>query len=165
MPDCPAFDPAFPLERRADFSFAVLEHCWVVEYLDWNMVMIRRLRSFAAVACAGLFSQLILAGSGFACGMPTMSHAQVGVATGAAMAGMEMPASEQPTPSPSDEAPCHLPWAPAGCQPMAPCAPALMTSAMVTFDGPAPVVETVREQHAIAPPTRTVPPELPPPRA
>ena len=130
-----------------------------------NMATMRRIRTFAAVASAALSFQLILAGSGFACVMPAMTHAEVGAATDAGMAGMEMPASDQPTPRSSDDAPCHLPWAPAGCQPMAPCAPAVMTSAMVTFDAPAPVVETVREQRTTAPPTRTVPPELPPPRA
>ena len=129
------------------------------------MVTIRRFRSFAAMASAGLFFQLILTGSGFACVMPAMAHAEIDAPTGAAMAGMDMPASDRPMPSSSDDAPCHLPWAPAGCQPMAPCTPPVMTSAVVTFDAPAPVVETVREQHAIAPPTRTVPPELPPPRA
>lgn len=136
------------------------------EYLYGQMVTMRRFRAFAAVASAGLFFQLILAGSGFACVMPAMSHAEKGMAqAGGAMAGMEMPVSEQSAPNSSDETPCHLPWAPAGCQPMAPCAPAVMTSAMVTFDAPAPVVETVREQHAVAPPTRTIAPELPPPRA
>ena len=129
------------------------------------MVTIRRFRAFAAIASFGLFLQLMLAGSGFACVMPTMSHADGGPAQVAAvMAGMKMPASTQSAPNPSGEAPCRLPWSPAGCQPMAPCSPAVMTAAMVTFDSPASVVESVTGRAAIAPPTRTVAPELPPPR-
>lgn len=130
------------------------------------MTSMRRIRAFAAVATAGLFFQVILAGSGFTCVMPVAAHADKGAAVADRdMAGMQMPVSDQSAPNSSDDTPCHLPWAPAGCQPMAPCTPAVMISAMVTFDASARVVEAVREQYAVAPPTRTVPPELPPPRA
>jgi len=130
-----------------------------------KMTTIKRIRVFAAIAFAGLFLQLILAGSGFACVIPTASHGGDGaMASGATMVGMEMPASDQSIPASPDETPCHLPWAPAGCQPMAPCSPAVMTSPAVTFDSPPSVVEGVSRHTVIAPPTRTVPPELPPPR-
>lgn len=136
------------------------------------MSMFRRFRAFTAVAVVALVGQLVLAGSGIACVMPAMAHE--GQASGqsaeAAMAGMEMPASSPsdhaPAPSgESNDGPCHLPWAPAGCQPMAPCSPSVMVSRAVTLTTGASHAVRVVVHVAVAPASRTVPPEPPPPRA
>ena len=131
------------------------------QYLKDNMVSVRRFRPLAAIASAVLLVQLILAGSGFACVTPGMSE---DAARDAMMAGMEMP-SDLSAPQSSNEAPCHLPWAPAGCQPMAPCSPAVMPPAIVTLASNPGHAQCVTPPVAIAPPSRTVRPEPPPPRA
>ena len=131
-----------------------------------SMPTMRRFRPFAAITSAGLLFQLILAGSGFGCVMQTMPHPTSQDAAMAGMAtGMEMPLSDQTVPPASDETPCRLPWAPVGCQPMAPCSPAVMPSAIVILASVPGPVQSVTGRVAIAPPTRTIPPEPPPPRA
>ena len=86
----------------------------------------RRLRRATALLASTFMLHLVLVGSGFACVMPVMD----------AMHGMAMSGSDQPTDGTdmvamsgmhdSDQSstpagtPCDFPWAPDGCQSMAP---------------------------------------------
>jgi hypothetical protein len=83
------------------------------------------------------------------------------------MPGMDMSGAQQQPGGESghDHAPCTFPWAPDGCQSMAPCAPTALTSH----------AEALRVLHAVPSPVASLdvrtpasiksPPELPPPRA
>lgn len=125
--------------------------------------MSRFVRAAAGILVVALL-QLVLLESGYAC--LAMSD---GSAAGATMAGMTMPgesgSSDRPAGDGQEQAPCEFPWAPNGCQSIAPCAPAAVTvasapavSAFLLHDAPMTLV-----QLAPAAPSRA--PELPPPRA
>ena len=88
------------------------------------------------------------------------------------MAGMDMvgiPAAEGTAPSSHshgpDGAPCDQPGTPEACQIMAPCAGAFVavvpSRTRTLADVPAAVLAVI----VATPPSRTIPPELPPPRA
>jgi hypothetical protein len=111
--------------------------------------MHRRRRWFATFAALFVL-QLVFVESGYACAMPTMGTT--------AMAGMTMPAH------PGHETPCRFPWAPDGCQSMAPCAPAALTTPSVTLAAGPQLVAAVPALVVRTPPSETPPPELPPPR-
>jgi hypothetical protein len=109
--------------------------------------------------------QLVLVESGYVCRMP--ANGPVGASD---MAGMQMPgrADHSPTaPAQHDkqDAPCRFPWAPNGCQAMAPCAPAAVTVASAVIASFAPAANVLPQLVALAPPALTMAPELPPPRA
>jgi hypothetical protein len=117
--------------------------------------MHRRRRWFATLAALFLL-QLVFVESGYACAMPTMGTTP--------MAGMTMPAHpghEIPT---DGHKPCRFPWAPDGCQSMAPCAPAALATASVTLAAAPQLVAVVPALIVRTPPSETPPPELPPPR-
>jgi hypothetical protein len=125
----------------------------------------RRSRRSSALAALLLVLQFIVLGSGFVCVAPGMDD---GTAS-AGMAQMDMsgglPTPNAPRHAPSDRAPCSFPWAPANCSSMAPCAPAAVASPTVALL-PAPAAEyDVERLIVLAPPSRSTPPELPPPRA
>ncbi len=102
--------------------------------------------------------QLVFVGGGFVCPM-----GGVGAAHGAAPATMasmpDMPAGHQ------HGTPCRLPWAPAGCSAATSCMPAAVTAAPVTVHLPAPAPERAAELVVLAPLSRTIAPDFPPPRA
>ncbi len=125
----------------------------------------RGLRPLTALVSGALLLQLVLAGGGFACVMPEGGGMRAAEAS--SMPGMTMSAdAEGSVQSPSsDKAPCRLPWAPAGCQPMAPCAPAVVASAALVLAVPPTPIAEVATLVVLAPPSRSTPPELPPPRA
>ena len=124
----------------------------------------RRLVRPVAFLLTFVLLQLVLVESGYACRMPADVSGQ-----GSAMAGMQMPGAGEHSPSAPTEqhqqkAPCQFPWAPGGCQAMAPCAPSALTvasTATLSFapERPAPV-----QLALLAPPALTSAPELPPPR-
>lgn len=131
--------------------------------------MRRSVRRIAALLSGALLLQLVLVGSGFACALPMQMATDAPGADMTAMAGMDMPSTDAApipasTPAP-DDAPCRLPWAPAGCQSMAPCAPTVVASAVVTVSLPPGAVATEVTLAVLGPLTRSIPPELPPPRA
>jgi hypothetical protein len=130
------------------------------------MRLMRRSRRLPALAALVLMLQLILLGSGLACAIPGMGDhtANAGMAQMDMDSGSSMPSAPQHAPD-HDGSPCSLPWAPAGCHSMAPCAPAAVASQTVALL-PAPLVEHEMARLVIlAPPSRSIPPELPPPRA
>ena len=127
-----------------------------------------RVRRFAALLSGALLLQLVLVGSGFACAVPMdMSAAATGDAS-STMPGMDMggPQTSSPSKAPSsDPSPCRLPWVPAGCQSMAPCAPTVIASTTLSVSLPHLTAGSVLRLVVLTPPSRAIPPELPPPRA
>jgi hypothetical protein len=132
-----------------------------------SLKIMRRPRRFAALAAFLTLLQFIVLGSGVACAMPGISGGDA-----SSMASMSMDMGPGKTPMPTtpqapahDQAPCRLPWAPANCYGMAPCAPAALTSVAARLLPP-PVVPSDKAQLIVlAPPSIAAPPELPPPRA
>jgi hypothetical protein len=128
--------------------------------------MMRHPRRLRATAALVLMLQLILLGSGLACAMPGMrDHA-----TSVGMAQMDMGSgtstSTAPQQSPTQGGtPCSFPWAPAGCHSMAPCAPVAVATQTVALVPAPPVEHEMAGLVVLAPPSRSTPPELPPPRA
>ena len=123
----------------------------------------RHSRRIVALLVTLLFAHTMGVGSGFACVMPAMADPSA-----AAMAGMDMSgmAEQQSGDAPSKErAPCDFPWAPDGCELMAPCGP-LAIASLAQVPQPAAVVPALAGQRAVLmPPSMTRAPELPPPRA
>lgn len=134
------------------------------------------------VATLLLFSlgfQLPLAAVGVTCVMPRGGASHVSNAgtsamdmAGMDMAGMDMtgmPAGEGGAPSSHshgpDGAPCDQPGTPEACQVMAPCAGAFVAVAPTRARPTAHVPVAVLAVSVAMPPSRTIPPELPPPRA
>lgn len=107
---------------------------------------------------------LVLVSSGFPCTLPM--H---GMTAGEAMAGMPMGdeagASVLPNTAPPANTPCRFPWAPGGCQSMAPCAPAAVQSGVVMHSMPAIRAERALHVDVATPESLTRAPEPPPPRA
>lgn len=135
--------------------------------------MHRPFRRVAALVSSLLLLQSVLIGSGFACalpmpmGQPTPAGAELSTAM-SDMTGMDMSGSQQQPSSKapgSDGSPCRLPWAPAGCQSMAPCAPVAIAE---TAEVASPLVRgaySIAALDVLTPPSRSTPPELPPPKA
>jgi len=103
---------------------------------------------------------LVLLGSGFGCAWASSASSTSMAAMG--MAGMPQNASQ-----PDDRAPsgCQFPWAPNGCQTMAPCAPAALLSVTFALPASGSIPEAAPPFVVIAPRSLTRAPELPPPRA
>jgi hypothetical protein len=123
--------------------------------------MRRLLRPLCAILMVVLL-QLLLVESGYAC-----------LATGAAagdntMAGMAMPAPGSGNSAPAEHgspAPCRFPWAPNGCQTMAPCAPSVLAVGAMALPLPDVPHGTPVTREPLAHVSVSQPPELPPPRA
>lgn len=115
-------------------------------------------RRIIAALSALLVFQLVFVESGYAC---SRMDSEMG-----AMAGMSTPSAvhvEGPAPA-GQQPPCRFPWAPDGCQSMAPCAPATIVAASrMLSEPPAPIV-AIPLLAVLMPPSATSPPDLPPPR-
>ncbi len=89
------------------------------------------------------------------------------------MAGMDMPEMDMAgtgqkqsgKESEHHHAPCDFPWAPEGCQSMAPCAPIALASITEPLRTPDAMPSSVAPAGVLTPPSIKLPPELPPPRA
>ena len=80
---------------------------------------------------------------------------------GSASAGADQKAPVQH----HERVPCNLPWAPGSCTGLAPCAPpVILTVAAALLPIPGSDQDAV-QLAMVAPQSRTIPPELPPPRA
>ena len=150
-------------------------------------LLMARIRRITALFVTVLLAQLLLVESGFACQMPGMEQDAGGAMAASAevvagmdmsgmdmsgmdmsgmdMSGMDMPSSPSDTGDPSDESPCRFPWAPAGCQSMAPCGPAALAVLTPALTVPKAAPGVVLALAVLAPPSQARPPELPPPRA
>lgn len=133
----------------------------------------------AMLTLLSLGLQLALAAAGVTCVMPSGGTALVSDAgaSGMDMAGMDMagmgmtgiPAGDGGTPASHghghDGAPCDQPGTPEACQIMAPCAAAFVAVAPSRARTLADVPAAVLAVSVATPQSRTIPPELPPPRA
>ncbi len=139
-------------------------------------------RRITALVMSLLLAHLAWVGSGFACDMTTMAHSgsdaiaamdmsddMAGMdMTGMDMAGMDMSGTTKPLSGSESEhhhAPCDFPWAPEGCQSMAPCAPIALAAVTELFARPDAKQSSVAALGVLTPPSIKRPPELPPPRA
>lgn len=137
----------------------------------------RRFRRVTALFLGLFLAQLTLAGSAYAC----VAHAQHGAERHAAMA---MPAvlgqgAAAPLPAaggvaigdyhscgaPGSSMPCALPGSGASCGGAGACATALLDCAAVTASDALSTPAALRVDRALTPPSRTLAPELPPPRS
>jgi hypothetical protein len=140
---------------------------------------VKRSPLVATLTLCSLTLQLALAAVGVTCVMPSggSAHAtSAGVAemdmAGMDMSGMDMagmPAREGTAPSSHshgpDGAPCDQPGTAEACQIMAPCASAFVAVTPNRARSSADVPAVVLAVSVATPPSRTIPPELPPPRA
>jgi hypothetical protein len=161
-----ATDLAYPARHVTPPPRPYLNSSHTLWYAHQGMRRFRR--RLAALVSGALLLQLVLVGSGFACIMPAMGGTSAAAtADVASMPGMDMStdlqgSTQQPA---SNQAPCHPPWVPASCQPMAPCAPAAVTSPALVLSLPRADVNDVVALVVLAPASRSTAPELPPPRA
>ncbi|MGI8497933.1 MAG: hypothetical protein ACR2OG_10180 [Gemmatimonadaceae bacterium] len=127
------------------------------------------LRRMTAVISGALLLQLVVTGSGRACATSAMAAMHAGAAGASSMPGMDVHGStrhsDQAQAPDSDPSPCQLPWAPAGCQPMAPCSPTAVASAVLRLSSPHAGDSQAAALVVIAPTSRSTPPDPPPPRA
>ena len=130
----------------------------------------------ATLLSLSLGFQLALAAVGVTCVMPSGGEthsASAGMAEmDMDMAGMDMagiPAGEGTAPASHshgpDGSPCDQPGTPEACQIMAPCAGAFVAATPSRTRALADVPTAVLAVSVATPPSRTIPPELPPPRA
>ena len=133
----------------------------------------------ATLLSLSLGLQLALAAVGVTCVLPSGGAAHVSSAgtsqmdmAGMDMAGMDManmPADDGSEPASHshgpDGAPCDQPGTPEACQVMAPCAGAFVGVAPSRARALADVPAAVLAVSVATPASRTIPPELPPPRA
>lgn len=133
----------------------------------------------ATLLSLALGLQLALAAVGVTCVMPSGGTAHVSNAgmsqmdmAGMDMAGMDMagmPAGEDTAPSSHshgpDGAPCDQPGTAEACQIMAPCAGAFVAVAPSRARASADIPAAVLAVSVATPSSRTIPPEIPPPRA
>ena len=132
------------------------------------MRLTRRLAALASI-CSLVTAFLVT--SGFVCSgaeaashMPDMpgmdmSHMIAGQQADGGSANTSGGAQETVPPS------CEFPWAPSGCTSMAPCAPAAVAVHRVSLPPLSPGVLAVASASPLQPPSETIAPELPPPRA
>jgi hypothetical protein len=133
-----------------------------------------RPRRLTALLVSFFLLHAMWAGSGFACTMSamgqssrtTMAAMDMSSAdmTGMDMAGTAASGDMGHTPS-HDHEPCNLPWAPAGCESMAPCGPTALASSPQLVRVPAAVPSAVSELAVLTPPSTNRSPEPPPPKA
>jgi hypothetical protein len=123
----------------------------------------------------GLISTLslvatFLVASGFVC-VSTESGTHMADMAGMDMGNMPMEQHTSGTGSPPHDTPstppasCDFPWAPSGCQSMAPCAAAASVAQQVSLPDISSIVFHVASASIRQPPSETIAPELPPPRA
>lgn len=112
--------------------------------------------------------QLVLARDGTTCVMPGDDHDGMEMATMAQtsvdMSMMDMSSDAAPTGA-SQEPSCDHESAATACLVMARCAGGFVTLAGTVDDRAHPLSERIVLATIVMPPSRTIPPELPPPRA
>jgi hypothetical protein len=112
--------------------------------------------------------QLVLARDGTTCVMPGVEHDGMAMAMAgqpaAGMSGMDMPLDVSPDAT-GRESSCDHESAATACLVMAPCASGFVPIAETVDDDAGALPERIAVATILMPPSRTTPPELPPPRA
>lgn len=121
--------------------------------------MPRRLASAAAALFLAL--QFVLLGSGFTCITPNpaergMSDRHMNMGSASMTATVQAPAEQEP---------CHAPGMPSESHAMAPCAAAAVAAPVPSFLIAPSYAHEAERLIVLTPPSRTTPPDLPPPRA
>lgn len=124
------------------------------------MTMTRRLTSAAAALFLAL--QFVLLGSGFTCITPNPSERGMSDRMDMNMGSASATATVQ---APAEQEPCHVPWMPADCHAMAPCAAAAVAAPVVSLLIAPSYAHETEQLIVLAPSSRTIAPDLPPPRA
>jgi len=124
------------------------------------------LRRFAPLLLVPLVFQVALAAKAVVCvNQPTPASDTASTQ----MAGMDMSGAKSERDGSesnrSNQSPCNRPFGPAGCQALAVCASGALVPAQSARRELVRAVATVDVLSALAPPSRSTPPELPPPRA
>jgi len=116
-----------------------------------------------AFASSLLLIGLVMATSGFVCDSTSIG--------GASMSGMDMGASQHSATADSPRVPgapavpCRLPWAPGGCTSMVLCSHSAVAATGIGIEPLVEITQRTFTMVAVAPPSETPAPELPPPRA
>jgi hypothetical protein len=157
------------LELRAPFGY-----CFIEFPVGFPRVVIDRhedMRPSRLVALLLSFSfalQLLLARDGTTCVMPGADHREMGMATMAQMpvdmSAMDMSLDALPD-APPQESSCNHESATTTCLVMAPCASGFLAIAATVNEDVGALPERIAVATVVMPPSRTSPPELPPPRA
>ena len=134
-----------------------------------------RLRRPTALLVSFFLVHAMWAGSGFACSMSPMGQSSRTMMAamdmssadmpGMDMAGMAVPPGDMGHTPSHDHEPCNLPWAPDGCDSMAPCGPTALASSPELVRVPAAVPSALSELSVLTPPSPNRSPDPPPPRA
>ena len=136
-----------------------------------------RSRLFAVLVSLALSLQLVLAGAGVTCLSPSSADASGQLSNGmAGMSGMEMMGlaeratnagkdASAPEERGSGSVPCERTPASTNCQLFASCAAGFVAADTGTNDAVQVAPSALRVIALLTPPSRTVAPELPPPRA
>lgn len=106
----------------------------------------------------------LLVTSGFVCSVPG-DASQMAQMPGMDMGGMSMPHAPAEEGAETPTSSCEFPWAPSGCVSMAPCAPTAVAAQSVGLTEVSSPALRVASASPLAPPSETIAPELPPPRA
>jgi hypothetical protein len=133
-----------------------------------------RSRTLAALLSASIAVQLVLAGGGTTC----VREGEAAASTAAsAMAGMDMPAADQardadPSAAPTDrdhpargDTPCGRTTSPAVCQILSACAAGFVSVETPDNAGERELAAGAPASDTTPPASRSIAPELPPPRA
>ena len=126
-----------------------------------------RLRRFASLLLLPLVVQFALAATAVDC-VYAQSSTTASKPGGAAMAGMDMSSAraaaggERPAPS---KTPCNRPFGSSSCQPFAACSSGVIAPSQPAASGARAPRKQVASLDVSTPPSRSTPPELPPPRA
>lgn len=112
--------------------------------------------------------QLVLARDGTTCVMPGAEHHAMEMATAAQtavdMSVMDMSTAASPDAAPQESS-CNHESATTACLVMAPCASGFLAIAATVNEDAGVLPERIAVTTVVMPPSRTSPPELPPPRA
>ena len=112
--------------------------------------------------------QLVLARDGTTCVMPNAEHHAMEMATAPQatvdMSAMDMSTHASPD-APPPESSCNHESAATACLVMAPCASGFLAIAATVNEDAGALPERIAVATVVMPPSRTSPPELPPPRA
>jgi hypothetical protein len=127
--------------------------------------MMQRPSRTAGLVMTLFLAAFVLVTSGFACIAPESSQDMTAMSMISAHTVGDATAPDVVHVQKAPAAPCKFPWAPDGCQSMVPCAPAALASSAAALNRGGPVPQRVASDVAVAPPSVTTPPELPPPRA
>lgn len=127
----------------------------------------RPYRRATAIMAQLLVLQFLALGSGVVCPIHGMhgATAMMSMDLSGAHRGPHSVTPESPSSSQDPGTPCSIPWAPSGCPAGLPCSPAAIATPPLVLPSPIRVTAAPLRPTIHPPPSRSTPPDLPPPRA